>query len=91
MNETDSQHRESNQNSDEWKSWPPELYLAVLLHELRTPIMMIKGYAQILSNESAGEHHLQAIENISRTAERLEQIWEGIAEYRSHLAGRHHT
>jgi len=91
MSETDSQPIESNLNSEEWKSWPPESYLAVLLHELRTPIMIIKGYAQILSNESAKEHHPQAIENISKTVEKLEQIWDGIAEYRSYLESRHST
>jgi signal transduction histidine kinase len=61
MNENDSPKNKS----DEWKSWPPEFYLAVLLHELRTPIMTIKGWVKILSNENATGLHPKALEGIS--------------------------
>ncbi len=88
MNETDSSGPESNNNSDEWKSWPPEFFLLNLVYELRTPLMMIKGYAEILGNETMKEHHPRAIESISKTTEKMEKILEGIAEYRNELERR---
>ena len=91
MNETDSAGLESNNDSDDWKSWSPEFFLAVLLHELRTPIMVISGYAKILSNEEMKENHPQALESISKNIERLEKLCDDIAEYRNELASRDNT
>jgi signal transduction histidine kinase len=91
MNASDSSGQELNNNSEEWKSWSPEFFLSELLHELRTPLMIIKGYANMLSNESALEHHPQAIESISKSVERLEKLWDDIAEYRNELVSRHNT
>jgi signal transduction histidine kinase len=89
MNETDSLNPESNHNVDEWRSWPPEFFLSVLLHELRSPLMIIKGYAKILSDEKTKEHHPQALESILKNVERIEKLWDGIAEYRNELESRH--
>jgi signal transduction histidine kinase len=78
MNETDSQN---NEKSDEWKSWPPEFFLSVLLHETRTPLMIIKGYVEILSNEETKQHHPEALESISRAVGRLEDLWKDTRDY----------
>ena len=89
MNEIDPQDIASNRDSEEWKSWPPELFLTILLPELRAPILAIKGYAEILSDEKRKEHHPQALERISKNIESLQKLCEGIAEYRSLLESRH--
>jgi signal transduction histidine kinase len=70
-----------NKDSDEWKSWPPDFFLSVLLHELRNPLMLIKGYVEILSDETAKEHHPVALETISKNIEKLEQIYGDITDY----------
>jgi signal transduction histidine kinase len=88
MNETNSASIESNNHSDDWKSWPPELFLANLLHEIRTPVMIIKGYAKFLSAEKTTEHFPEALESISKSVERLEKACEDIAEYRKALENR---
>jgi signal transduction histidine kinase len=88
MNETDSVNSEPKNKSDEWKSWPPEAYLSVLLHELRTPITIIKGYVGILSNEQAKEHHAKALESISHAIKMIDDLYEGIADYRTELMKR---
>lgn len=85
MNETNSQNTESKPNSEEWKSWPPEFFLPVLLYEPRTPLMAIKGYAKILSDEKAKEHHPKMLENMSKAIERIEKLCEGVADYRREL------
>ena len=81
MNENDSPKNKS----DEWKSWPPEFYLAVLLHELRTPMMTIKGWVKILSNKNATELHPKALEGISYSIEKIERIYDGITDYYQEL------
>lgn len=70
-----------NDKLDELKSRPPEIYLSALLHELRNPLMLIKGYMEILSDESAREHHLLALDTISKNIQRMEQRFEDISEY----------
>jgi signal transduction histidine kinase len=85
MNETDAPNSESEHNSDDWKSWPPKDFLSNMLHELRTPLMMIKGYVAILSNEEAKEHHPQALESINFSVGRIEQLYEDIAIYLGEL------
>jgi nitrogen-specific signal transduction histidine kinase len=57
MNHTDSLNPESNNNLDEWKSWPPDAVLHAVMSELKSPLTSIKGYAQLLSNESTKEFH----------------------------------
>jgi signal transduction histidine kinase len=59
----------------------PKEFLATMLHELRTPMMLIKGYVGILSNEKAKEHHPKAIEAISYSIDRMEKLWEDMAAY----------
>jgi len=59
MNETDSSNLENNNSSDDWRSWPPEDYLHTLVHELRTPLMVIAGYTEILSDETRKELHFK--------------------------------
>jgi signal transduction histidine kinase len=80
MNESDSSNNEY-KKSDEWKSWSPEFFLSVLLHETRTPLMIIKGYVEILSNEETKEQHPQALKSISRAVGTLEDLWEDTRDY----------
>ena len=91
MNEIDPQDIASKSYSEEWKSWSPEFFLTILLPELRTPILAIKGYAEILSDEKRKEHHPQALDRISKNLESLEKLCEAIAEYRNELQSRHST
>jgi signal transduction histidine kinase len=88
MNGSDSASQELNNNSEEWKSWPPEFFLTVLVPELWTPLMAIKGYAEILADESMKEHHPQALEIISKNLEKIAKLCDGIAEYRNELMSR---
>ena len=85
MNETGS----SNNNSDAWRSWPPELFLANLLHEIRTPVMIIKGYTKLLSVENDAEHSSEALDSILAAVKRLEHVCQDIVDYRRELDKRH--
>ena len=80
-----SENRESNPYSKQYgedrKSWPPEVFLAVLVHELRNPIAVVKGWTQFLSNENTKEHFSQGIEIISQKIGILEKLHEGVEEY----------
>ena len=89
MNEIDPEDIASKPDSEEWKSWPPEFFLTVLLPELRTPLIVIKGYTEILADEKMKNHHSQALEIISKNIEKIEKLCEGIAEYRNELQSRH--
>jgi Signal transduction histidine kinase len=91
MNETNSSNTQSNDNQDEWKSWPPEFFLSILLYELRSPLMAIKGYASILSDEETKELHPQALENILKHVEKIEKLCDGIADYRRELENKSDT
>lgn len=81
MNETDSGNPESNSHSDKWKSWTPEEYLSILVHELRTPLMIIKSYLAILTSEDTKEHHQEALESISKNVDQMVKLQEGIIDY----------
>ncbi|HEY3473796.1 MAG TPA: histidine kinase dimerization/phospho-acceptor domain-containing protein [Anaerolineales bacterium] len=85
MNEGNSPDMKSNANSEEWKSWPPEIFLANLLHELRTPVMIIKGYTKFLATEMTTENYPEALDSISKAVERLEHVCQRIADYRREL------
>jgi signal transduction histidine kinase len=91
MNETNSRDNDSNDNREDWRAWSPELFMTSLLYELRTPVIVIKGYTQILSNEAMKEHHPRAIESLAKVADEMEKILDGIAEYRNELQRRHDT
>ena len=81
MNSSDSKNSQWNDKLDELKSRPPEFFLSTLLHELRNPLMLIKGYVEILSDDTAREHHSLALETISINIQRLEQRFEDISDY----------
>jgi len=81
MDRFDSKDPKWNDNLDELKSRSPEFFLSALLHELRNPLMLIKGYMEILSDESAREHHALAIATISENIRRMEQRFEDISDY----------
>jgi signal transduction histidine kinase len=81
MNSFDPKNSQWNEKLDELKARPPEFFLAALLHELRNPLMLIKGYMEILSDDSAREHHALALETISKNIERLEQRFDDISDY----------
>lgn len=85
MHESDSQN---NEKSEKWKSWPPETFLHNLTHELRTPLMVIKGYAEVLSDETRKEFHQKALENISIYIKKLDEVITGIPEYLHELEKR---
>jgi len=61
--------------------WEPEKMLPVFLHEFRTPLMIIKGYVEILSNEETKKHHPEALKSISNAVKRLEDLWEDMRDY----------
>ena len=91
MNETDSSKPESNFNPDEWKTSSPDIFLTILLPELRTSLTVIKGYTEILADEKMKVHHPQALEIISKKLETMMKLCDDIAEYRNELIGRNNT
>lgn len=81
MNRFEEKDPKWNGNLDDLKSRLPEIFLSALLHELRNPLMLIKGYVEILSDESAREHHPLALETISENIRRMEQRFEDISDF----------
>jgi signal transduction histidine kinase len=81
LNENHSHFLDRKYKLDNWKSWPPEVFLAVLLHELRNPIYVIKGWTEFLSQEGTKEHLPDALKSISHSIEKLEDAYQGIADY----------
>ncbi len=77
MDDNDSPRHQS----DEWKSWPPEVLIAVLLHELRNPIYVIKGWMEFLSREETKEHLPDALKGISQSIEKLEGVYQRTVDY----------
>ena len=75
---------------DDWKSWSPELFLANLLHELRSPVMIIKGYTKILADEEMKEFQSEADESISQSVAKIERLCERVADYRRELERKSH-
>ena len=75
----------SEESSEFWKTLTPQEFIGVMLHELRNPVMVIKGYTALLSNEEAKEHHPMAIDALSRNTERLEVLLKDIANYYGYL------
>lgn len=88
MEDRDSTSPISEKYSNDWKSMPPEWFLSIMLHELRTPILTIKGFATILSDETQKEMHPGAIEAILSNAKRLDQLWNDMANYNGELMRR---
>ena len=81
MNSFDPKNSQWNEQLDGLKSRPPDFFLSALLHELRNPLMLIKGYVEILSDDTAREHHPLALETISKNIQRMEQRFEDISDY----------
>lgn len=65
---------ESGTDSNQWEPSTIEELLHSLIYEFRTPIMVIKGYALLLSDENHKELHPKAIEGILHSTERLETM-----------------
>jgi signal transduction histidine kinase len=59
-----------------------------MLHELRNPVMVIKGYAALLSKEEAREHHPKALDAVIRNTEILERLLKEMAGYNAFIKGR---
>ncbi len=84
-----NEHKFSNPYSkiygEDRNSWPPKAFLAELLHELRNPIYVIKGWTEFLSQEQTKEHIPEALKSISHSIEKLEDVYQGIADYYQEL------
>jgi signal transduction histidine kinase len=85
MKESDSSDIEGNYKPYDWKSQPPEDVLSDYLHEIRTPLSIIRGYVGILSNDAFKEKHPLALESISKCAERIEELNEHLIDYMGEL------
>ncbi|MFT3891610.1 MAG: histidine kinase dimerization/phospho-acceptor domain-containing protein [Anaerolineales bacterium] len=62
--------------------------MSFMLHELRNPVQVIKGYAALLSKEEAREHHPKAIEAVVRNAETLEHLLKEMSKYYGYIQGK---
>ena len=78
MNGIDLSAPESN---NDWKSWPPDAVLHALISEQKHPLTSIKGYTQLLSNESTKEFHSKYIEAILTIVGKMENMNKEIVEY----------
>ena len=81
MNEDDSSNPKSNNYSDDWKSWRPAAVLHAVMSELLNPLTTIKGYAQLISNESAKEFHPEYAKAILTIVDKLETMRKETVEY----------
>ena len=88
MEETPSPHPGPHDKAEEWKSLSLEDFLADLIHELRAPVMIIKGYTMLLSDEKSTEYYPEALDSISQAVERIEKLCQGVIEYRKELEKR---
>jgi len=78
----------SEKSTETWKLLTPQEFISVMLHELRNPVMVIKGYAALLSKEEAREHHPQALDAVVRNAETLERLLKDMANYYAYIKGK---
>jgi signal transduction histidine kinase len=85
MSKADSLNLESENDSEDGKPSTPKEFINMMLHEFRTPIAVIKGYVEILSNETQKEHHPEAIKAISTSIERIEKLYEDMMDYAQEL------
>jgi signal transduction histidine kinase len=63
----------------------PKEFLNTILHELRTPMTVIKGYVKILSKEEGQKYLPEALEAISSSVERINTLYEDMATYTREL------
>jgi signal transduction histidine kinase len=81
-------HPDSESGSETWKLLTPQEFISVMLHELRNPVMVIKGYAALLTKEEAREHHPKAVDAVLRNAETLERLLKEMSKYYGYIQGR---
>ena len=81
MSNKASANSESKYDREFWKELSPEELLGVLLHQLRNPIFVIRGWTNLLGTEEAKEHHRAAAENIAERVTQLEKIHEALGQY----------
>jgi signal transduction histidine kinase len=81
-------HPDSENGSEAWKLLTPQEFISVMLHELRNPVMVIKGYAALLSKEEAREHHPKALDAVLRNAETLEHLLKEMSKYYGYIQGK---
>jgi signal transduction histidine kinase len=81
-------HPDSENSSEAWKLLTPKEFISVMLHELRNPVMVIKGYAALLANEEAREHHPKALDAVLRNAETLERLLKEMSNYYGYIKGK---
>ena len=78
----------SEESSEFWKTLTPQEFIGVMLHELRNPVMVIKGYAALLTKEEATEHHPKAVDAVLRNAETLERLLKEMSKYYGYIQGK---
>ena len=81
-------HPNSENKPDVWKLLTPQEFISVMLHELRNPVMVIKGYAALLSKEEAREHHPKALDAVIRNTETLERLLKEMSNYNNYIKGK---
>jgi len=81
MDEEIPSNSELNDKLENWKQWTQREFLTVLLPELRTPVTIIAGFTQILSDETKKELHPRAIKSIQNAVETLYRLCNDIADY----------
>ena len=69
-------------------SLPPEEVLERLVNELKHPINSLEGYTVILQNPAFQDQHQEAVTNINRIAERMEELRTIIGDYLHKCFGR---
>lgn len=62
--------------------------LAVLAHELKTPLAITKGYAQHLASKLSAPESLSMLKTISRAADRMDRLVSDLLEVSSFMFGR---
>ena len=66
-------------------------FVASISHELRTPIVPIKGYTDLLANGSLGplsEMQSEALQVVTRSVARLEELLNALIQFASSVKGR---
>ncbi|MEP7356574.1 MAG: HAMP domain-containing sensor histidine kinase [Anaerolineales bacterium] len=66
-------------------------FIANISHELRTPLVPMKGFADLLLNGSLGvlsDGQFEAVETISRSAQRLETLINQLIQFASSVKGK---
>ena len=84
MNEIDSSNPNAEQALNRSKPSTTEELFHTMVHELRTPIAVISGYATLLANDKLKNLHPEAIESILRASKKLEILLkDAVDDYRN--------